>query len=153
VINWDAVGAVGEIVGAIAVVLTLVYLSRQIKANSAQLETGSVTDLAGLFNDAFMPVYNDEQSRGIWVRGLNDPESLSTEERAIFDLFMFRLFNPFEVVVSHYRKGVLDRETLEGYAKRIHGMILAYPGGQAWLDANRHLIDTGVLVHIERVGE
>ena len=29
--NWDAIGAVGEIIGAIAVVVTLFYLARQIK--------------------------------------------------------------------------------------------------------------------------
>ncbi len=32
--NWDAIGAIGEIVGAIAVVLTLFYLSRQIRHSS-----------------------------------------------------------------------------------------------------------------------
>ncbi len=32
--NWDAIGAIGEIGGAIAVVLTLFYLSRQIRHSS-----------------------------------------------------------------------------------------------------------------------
>ncbi len=32
--NWDALGAVGEIVGAVAVVATLVYLSIQIRQNT-----------------------------------------------------------------------------------------------------------------------
>lgn len=32
--NWDAIGAVGEIVGALAVVLTLGYLAAQIKQNT-----------------------------------------------------------------------------------------------------------------------
>ena len=34
--NWDAAGAVGEIVGAVAVIATLVYLARQI-ALSAEM--------------------------------------------------------------------------------------------------------------------
>ena len=38
--NWDAIGAVGEVVGAIAVIATLVYLSLQIRQQnkSQQLE-------------------------------------------------------------------------------------------------------------------
>ena len=28
--NWDAIGALGEVAGAVAVVLTLVYLAKQI---------------------------------------------------------------------------------------------------------------------------
>jgi hypothetical protein len=33
--NWDAIGAIGEIVGAIAVLATLIYLAIQIRQNSA----------------------------------------------------------------------------------------------------------------------
>ena len=32
--NWDAIGAFGEWAGAIVVIITLVYLARQIKQNS-----------------------------------------------------------------------------------------------------------------------
>jgi hypothetical protein len=32
--NWDAIGAIGEIVGALAVLITLIYLAMQIKQNS-----------------------------------------------------------------------------------------------------------------------
>jgi len=30
-VNWDAIGAIGEIVGAVAVVLTLIYLASQVR--------------------------------------------------------------------------------------------------------------------------
>ena len=33
--NWEAVGAFGEVVGALAVVVTLVYLARQIRGSAA----------------------------------------------------------------------------------------------------------------------
>ena len=36
--NWEAVGAIGEIVGAIAVVLSLVYLAAQIRQNTKLVE-------------------------------------------------------------------------------------------------------------------
>ena len=32
--NWDAIGAIGEIIGAIAVVATLAYLAQQIRYSS-----------------------------------------------------------------------------------------------------------------------
>ena len=39
--NWDAIGAVGEIVGAFAVVVSLIYLALQIRQTRehAKLET------------------------------------------------------------------------------------------------------------------
>jgi hypothetical protein len=36
--NWDAIGAIGEIVGAAGVVITLMYLALQMKQNSKTIE-------------------------------------------------------------------------------------------------------------------
>ncbi len=36
--NWDAIGAVGEIVGAAGVILSLVYLAAQIRHNTKQVD-------------------------------------------------------------------------------------------------------------------
>ena len=41
--NWDAVGAIGEIVGAFAVVLSLVYLSIQIRTQNNESRLASVS--------------------------------------------------------------------------------------------------------------
>ena len=39
--NWDAIGAIGEIVGAIGVIATLAYLAIQIRQNTKSLEIQS----------------------------------------------------------------------------------------------------------------
>jgi hypothetical protein len=36
--NWEAIGAIGEIVGAVAVVATLFYLAVQVRQNSRFVE-------------------------------------------------------------------------------------------------------------------
>jgi len=36
-VNWDAVGAIGEVAGAVAVVATLFYLAAQIRQNSNEI--------------------------------------------------------------------------------------------------------------------
>lgn len=36
--NWDAIGAIGEVVGAAAVIVTLVYLAIQIRQNTRMME-------------------------------------------------------------------------------------------------------------------
>lgn len=42
--NWEAIGAVGEILGALAVVVTLVYLSVQIRQNSRMIQRDAHLD-------------------------------------------------------------------------------------------------------------
>ena len=42
--DWDAIGAVGEVVGALAVVLTLIYFSRQIRSMQASATAEHLTN-------------------------------------------------------------------------------------------------------------
>ena len=41
--NWDAIGAVGEIIGAVVVIVTLLYVAKQIRQNVQVPGNGSVT--------------------------------------------------------------------------------------------------------------
>ena len=40
--NWEAIGAVGEVIGALAVVVTLLYLARQSKNNTSAINRAAV---------------------------------------------------------------------------------------------------------------
>jgi type III secretory pathway lipoprotein EscJ len=44
--NWEAIGAIGEWVGAVAVLATLIYLAVQIKQNTRQLKSNSLQNMA-----------------------------------------------------------------------------------------------------------
>jgi hypothetical protein len=46
--NWDALGAIGEIIGAVAVIATLYYLSLQIKINSNEISKSADVQRAQL---------------------------------------------------------------------------------------------------------
>ena len=39
--NWDALGAIGELIGAVAVIATLVYVAAQVRENTKSLEGSS----------------------------------------------------------------------------------------------------------------
>jgi len=48
--NWDAIGAVGEVSGAIAVVATLGYLAVQIRQNTSAVRANSAQAFADSIN-------------------------------------------------------------------------------------------------------
>jgi len=53
--NWDALGAISETIGAIAVIVTLAYLAVQIRQNTRATQTAShhaITDSLNLGNIA-----------------------------------------------------------------------------------------------------
>ena len=49
--NWEAIGAIGETIGAIAVVLTLVYLSIQIRQNTRSVRAATYQSVAEALAD------------------------------------------------------------------------------------------------------
>ena len=38
--NWDSVGAVAELLGAVGVILSLAYLASQVRHNTRQMQPG-----------------------------------------------------------------------------------------------------------------
>ena len=79
--NWEAIGAIGEVGGTIAVVATLVLLYRQIKQSSevtkAQIDTMAKGQLAQL---TLHPVVTPNLARIIEVGQSQDPSELSPDE-------------------------------------------------------------------------
>ena len=133
-VNWEAIGAIGEIIGAVAVVATLFYLARQIKDGSKQIKMASLAELNTLYNDGFLPIYNSRENMEIWVRGLAAPDELVEVQREIFFLFVRRLANPFDTAVAQFLEGTLDQHHFERYRIYMKEM-LDTPGGVAWLAA------------------
>jgi len=79
--NWDAIGAVGEMIGSLAVVATLVYLAVQIRASAVESEATQSSAAAGLIGEVrsrFM------EHADVWVKG-NAGGELSASERFVFD--------------------------------------------------------------------
>jgi hypothetical protein len=50
-VNWDAIGAIGEIVGAAAVVASLLYLAVQTRANAKALRASAIWDSETIFGN------------------------------------------------------------------------------------------------------
>ena len=61
--NWEAVGAVGEIVGAIAVVITLIYLARQMRQNSSALRSTTAQSANEMAFSVYNPIVANEYGR------------------------------------------------------------------------------------------
>jgi hypothetical protein len=78
--NWDAIGAVGEMVGALAVVVTLAYLALQIRASTKESAANqwSITGRDGSeLTSRFM------EHADAWTKG-NAGDELTTAERFVF---------------------------------------------------------------------
>lgn len=86
--NWDAIGALGEVIGAVAVVVTLGYLAVQLKQNTRAVSSSGLDASITAFNETRRSVYENLEIASIYRRGLEDQSTLDADESLRFRLLM-----------------------------------------------------------------
>ena len=134
--HWDAIGAIGEILGAVGVFGTLLYLAIQIRTNSREVRDSTVLTVL----DRSVANYSDALIAGIHplvaknVKG----EKLTDDEEAIVRNFLMRNLQHAELVYLQHRAGRIEQEVMDAYNNKIRGYMtglrrLSKPVGR-WSD-------------------
>ena len=129
--NWSAVGAIGELLGAAAVVISLLYLAAQMRmgARQARLEAGR--NLSRGIGDVSLALSVNGELGDIYVRGSRDFESLDPKDQFRYRTFMNSVFKLFEQMYFLQLEGSLDPEIWKGSEGMITDLISA-PGVQLY---------------------
>ena len=114
--NWDAIGAIGEIVGAIAVVVSLAYLAVQIRQNTKQVaEQVKALKLEGhnaAANDHSrfrQSIIQSPQVASLWRRGKLNYIDLSPDEQAqVGELFRDYFWANANMQLRNLQSGAVD---------------------------------------------
>ncbi len=128
--NWEAIGAIGEIIGAAGVIVTLVYLAVQIRQNTAATNRANVKDVFQS-NSAALTSLLEESVSEIFVKGLKSLESLNEVERYRFDNAFYQWINSCEQAFIDNREGTFSADNIVVYENAIVGYLLT-PGGKQW---------------------
>jgi hypothetical protein len=126
--NWDAIGAVAELAAAVGVIFSLVYLARQIRQSNATDQLTATLSLQSSYNEVGDLFLRDGD---VVSRGLLDLDSLDAADQLKFLVIFHLFFGHVELVHSHARKGMLDRDLLN----RTYTSLYAYyrlPGVKQW---------------------
>jgi hypothetical protein len=140
-------GAIGEFVGAFAVVVTLIYLTLQVRQSTAQARLTSIQAVNASNDSAFNPIYIPENTR-IWTVGQENPDALEQGEWQIFGLLMTRLIASFDTTTYQFEHGAYDAD-LYGGLPAFYGSMVSTPGGRKWYEANRHVFSSAVQHRLE----
>ncbi len=121
--NWEVVNALGEVAGALGVIATLLYLSRQINENTRFSKLSTVNETMNKFIDLGMAASENRETMGTMLRGLNDPESLDEVDFAIFTHRVAATFMTWFNTFVQYQGGLLDRDYWETCERDIVGFF------------------------------
>ena len=130
--NWDAIGAIGEIIGAAAVVLSLVYLAVQIRTQNAESRVAAMHDISVGWRAA-SEQFTDGELAEIFIRANHEFDSLSEVEILRFLAGVHGIFRVFEEAYLQHTQGRLDR-ILWDAMNRQYASFLAAPAFRKYWD-------------------
>ncbi len=131
-------GNLGEFVGAIGVVASLIYLALQIRQNSRQIsQNTNAVKVASA--DSYLQygasmrgeIIRDPAVARIWIGGMRDFESLDLEDRVRFRFIMLNFFYGCQNTFLHAREGVAESEFWEADESALR-FFMKEPGVRAW---------------------
>jgi len=146
--NWEALGAIGEIVGAAAVVLTLGYLAVQMRQNTRAVRAASFHQVADSFSAVSLAVVQDATLVSLLLRTRLDPESLTREEHARFQVFLLTFVRRAESMFFHSEQGTLQRESWQGIRMTLAD-TLATSLGQRWWSESSHRFNSSFRAYVD----
>lgn len=122
-------GAIGEFVGSILTLVTLVYLATQIRQNTAQQKREELISIQHGQNDVVRQL-QDPQVMGAYARTATD-QNPTIEDRGTTFSWVVQYLNHFWVVHELHRNGAVDEEQYELWTGFAVG-IVAPPGIRRW---------------------
>jgi hypothetical protein len=126
-------GALGELFGAIAVVVTLIYLSIQLRHNTDATRLSSVqmsVESSAEFNSMLA---TSAELNDIFWKGMADPDCLDPQELRRF-ASMLNMYLRREALAYHlYKIGHMPHEFWGPRERTLHG-ILNQPGTRWWVE-------------------
>lgn len=128
--NWDAIGAVGEMAGGVVVIISILYLARQIKENSRIAKAESqrtLLDTAHIWGHLVTTPGLITEFR----QAIQDYDSLNSDAQGRFTFVMYPLLNHVESAYRMYRQGLLEEDSYLGWMQSFAG-LLREPGAAVW---------------------
>jgi hypothetical protein len=149
----EALGNVGDFIGGIAVVVTLIYLAVQVRQNTNALRTASRQAIASGYRETNR-LKLDPKVGAAWSRGVSAFPDLPFDERHLFSTVMTDEALFFQGAFALHESGQLDDSTYLAYLAWFSSIIVT-PGGRFWWETTgRPIFTPGMIVAVdERVAQ
>ena len=109
--NWEAVGTIAEIVGAVGVIASLLYLAVQIRQSTKVARAETTKDLYLASRDAILQIASNDALAKIWTNIRNFENEEIARQYAFYQSF-FRLY---ELQYHLAEQDLLDSDIAESY--------------------------------------
>lgn len=135
--NWDAIGAIAEISGAIGVIISLLYLAAQIRKSSLSDNARTFESVTNNWHQATANLL-DPKNRVTFLKALDGYDSLSDEERLQFHVLAAQFPDRFDTMLHFEALGITKTKHLSGMYGALIRDFMSHPGFKSFYRAEHH---------------
>jgi hypothetical protein len=120
--NWDAIGATGEIIGATAVVISLLYLGLQIRSQTRQAKFAAAHDISIGYREA-MDHFSGPYASKLYIKALSGTDNLDDSELFHLVLGSQKMLRVWEEAFYLHSEGQLHGKHWEGINRQFRAFL------------------------------
>ena len=145
-------GSLGEFVGSVAVLATLVILVFQVRGARAEISSQTRREIKRQNNETWHQLIQTPDLLDIHVRAQRDYSGLTEAEQLTWNTWMYTWITQTEDLWLSRKQGVMDAETLERYVLGV-SLVLRSPGGRIVWPIIQVFYDRNFVDEVDRVIE
>ena len=109
--DWETIGALGNVIGVGAVVVSIVFLAIEVRHNTASNRLSTEKDIANAITTQIFLSTAATRLPHIYLRGTEDPSQLSEEEEGQFTFYVMGFLRLVQDVYDRYQEGNISART------------------------------------------
>ena len=130
--NWDAINAISQFVSSVAVVLSVLYLAKEVHRSTRVAKVAAQDAAASAVREVTNTFMESADMSRIWGTGLEDVKQLSREDQARFFHATHQFLKALETIHFHYVNGLMDEQLWGGWQELLRHYISAPGIGRYW---------------------
>ena len=147
--NLAELGQIAEIVAALAVVISLIYVGKEVQNNTSAVRGAAMQAIATTDADALMTIASDADLSEIVRIGQQDPSQLTPADAFRYTLFMRQFWLSFQNIFQQSELGLIDSSVWKSYLTVICGMYANHGTRETWPD-HVNVLDTKFAAVVEQ---
>ena len=126
---------IAEIISSVAVVVSLIYVSVQVRQNTRALRATTYNAVTANSVAILAPMHTHPEFTEYLVRVQSDPESATPAEKLRFHITMLSAYRHWDNLYYQFRNGMLEPEMWQSYDRTMTSW-LANPAWRDWFVRN-----------------
>lgn len=141
---------IAEIIGAFAVVISLLYVGVQVSDSASAVRAASANDVNVALQSWYLDIGTNQQTSELFYEALTSEEALSNEKEFQFLMMLHGAFLAFQNSYLLAEEGTIDTELREAITAAIVG-IKELPGMRRYWRQRRSYLHSGFVDYVDQL--